>query len=648
MKVIIKKGDQYESADPFLLQQGGAVVGNNQVFGSVYKGVDTRPIGSSTTTDEKKKSKSDSKNDIIDKNLLNKLIGKGITSDVDANVEELIQLQSSYDDLESVDKNSRQGIALLSQMQTASKKVNQLLRNAEVFKDGQTQTVQKNAMSEIAVTSSGLILQGPNGKIIQISPEEYTSLSKEEKEVYKPLTNAQLINSREQDLPMQGDMLSFEQLNNSTGFMNIQTQIKEVMGSITSSKNSQSYDQYTDPTGKLKEGLQGLRQMSDTPIDNILVTISQEGNESSAVQALDAMWSGLSDNHKTFLKSRAGLAGYSKDQLETVAKSYLVKLISPKIVKSSTTETKVDLATAKKQGAGGAEGDQSDKTEFKFWDAFANDKIPRELTTLSPEGSAYQIVAPIGLYGPIRNKAQEPYTNTPLGQITELNTLNDKDAGSFGGDMVLNNATQEGIAYNGDSLARITLPYKMDPHTHKVVPDLNYAKGYELQIKEIKSLEKSGKKLTVGERQKIFTKNGMTNLDINGNPKNVKDFSALQVYVGEVTYDNLDEVSQKNLVLDESEGQRAIMKGTYNKNKFNTNLFSGNDDIYKGIIYYPINANIGVLSGTFNDAGGIKIGDWTNRTAKYQMDAGISNQSMRQNLDINQLNNAQLKQNVGH
>jgi hypothetical protein len=52
-------------------------------------------------------------------------------------------------------------------------------------------------MGELAVTTSTLILQAPNGKIIQITPEEYSSLSKEEKETFKPLTNARLINERE-------------------------------------------------------------------------------------------------------------------------------------------------------------------------------------------------------------------------------------------------------------------------------------------------------------------------------------------------------------------------------------------------------------------------------------------------------------------
>jgi len=52
----------------------------------------------------------------------------------------------------------------------------------------------------------------------------------------------------------------------------------------------------------LQEGLQQLKVLSSQPIDNITITMEEESNESSAKKALEAMWSSLSDNSKTFLK----------------------------------------------------------------------------------------------------------------------------------------------------------------------------------------------------------------------------------------------------------------------------------------------------------------------------------------------------------
>jgi len=55
------------------------------------------------------------------------------------------------------------------------------------------------------------------------------------------------------------------------------------------------------------EGLQQLKSISDKPIDNILVSIEESSNESSAQDALQAMWSSLGENSKVLLKSKAAL-----------------------------------------------------------------------------------------------------------------------------------------------------------------------------------------------------------------------------------------------------------------------------------------------------------------------------------------------------
>jgi len=59
------------------------------------------------------------------------------------------------------------------------------------------------------------------------------------------------------------------------------------------------------------------------------------------------------------------------------------------------------------------------------------------------------------------------------------------------------------------------------------------------------------------------------------------------------------------------------MKGTFN-DKPEQGLYEKNDHIYKGMIYYPIYNDAGILSGSLNDAGGIKTGDYDARMMKYQ------------------------------
>ena len=622
-----------------ILQEGGTI-NNGMVFGSSYTPLDTNLAKGTTTASQSKGSDKTSDDGLLGSSLIKELLGKGITNDVNASMNGLLQIQYAYDNLSETEKTSRQGISLLNQMQTAAGKVNMLLRNANQFQAAQTKAVTKNAISELAVTSKAMIIQDSKGRIHQITPEQFVSL--EDKENYRVLTNGELINEREYNMQLQGDVLSFEQLNNSTGFSDVQSQVKDIMASISLSKMSNTYDQYTDQTNKLQEGLQQLKVLSSQPIDNITITMEEESNESSAKKALEAMWSSLSDNSKTFLKQKAAISGYDINQLDAVAKSYLIQLISPKIVNNRTTKTDTDLGQSK-SGQRGESSTGSDKTSLKFYDIFANDLVPREIVPLAPEGGQYQYSAPGAIYGPLRTQDQNPYKLIQLSQIPELSTITYSDAASFGGDRVLSNANQQGIAYNGESISRVQLPYRLDQNSHRMVPDFNMLPKYERQMTEIDKLTKTGRQLTIGEKQQIFIKNGFDakDLNVNGEPNHTKDFQAIPVYVGETTYKLLDEKSQSLLMKDESEGQKQVMRNTFLNSKENAlnngDLFSKKDDVYRGMIYMPILDYQGVASGAIND-GGMSIGDYKNRATLYQTKTGQINQALSTTYSIDLLN----------
>jgi len=79
----------------------------------------------------------------------------------------------------------------------------------------------------------------------------------------------------------------------------------------------------------------------------------------------------------------------------------------------------------------------------------------------------------------MRDSGQKPYQKVSIGSITELGTIADKNSASFGGDMTIINALQKGMAYDGATLGRVTLPYKLDPHTKQPVPNFALLKNYE-------------------------------------------------------------------------------------------------------------------------------------------------------------------------
>lgn len=611
----------------------------SRIFAPTYNQFEFGQPSTTSQSSSRSQTKSDKDNDFIGKDLMKSLIGKGITNDVNASIQALMSIQETYQNMSDFEKSSQSGISVLNEMQQQSGKVNQLLRNADQFKQGQDQVVKNNAMNDVAISGRQIVLQDQSGKLLEMSPEEYQGLDQKEREKYRSLTNAELISQREYNSQLQGDVQSFTFLNNNASLSAINTQLKDIMATITSSKVEESYDSYTDPNGKLQEGLQILRQMSNAPIDNILYTISTESNADSAKLVLDSMWQSLGENSKTLLKSQAALAGYKQEDLEQVQQSYLIKMIAPKIQTNTSRETKVDLASKSGSKSGsssdGISGGADDKDKITgYWDGFQNDVLPRETISLSPFGGGLQLNASASSYGPMRNKEGNSYTLTPLSQVAELETMTHRQAATFGGDMFVDETLQSGIMYNGDTLHRATLPYIIK--NGQQVVDLQLLPKYEAAMKQVEAKEASGVKLSISEKQAIFKSQGITNLDATGTPTNLKEFQMTTVYLGEEIYDILDESSQAMLVQVDNPGAHALMQKTF-EGKSQKGLYSEGDDIYQGIVYMPLRQGIGITGGVFNDGADLTIGSYKQRNAVYQTRTGQINQGLSMNYDMNQL-----------
>lgn len=618
------------------LQQGGNVSGTGMVFGHTYSPLDTGGSRGTTSAKDPSQTTKDSKkgNSIIDNDMIKQLVGKGITSDVNVSMQGIVQLQTQYDQLEDVDKNSQEGMMLLNRIQLQSTQVNHLLRNAEQFKEQQTRVVSNNALNEIAVTDRGVIIQHKqSGKIIAISPEQLTSASEEDLQQYKLLTNAELINEREYNQALQFDNTTFQQLNNSTGFINIKKEIKEVLATVNASSEKQTYDSYTDPSGKLQQGLQQLKNLSTTPIDNIISTVSDETNNPQLMLALEAIWSTLGDNSKTFLKQRALLQGQTPENIDNLAKSFIVQLVGPKAYTKTDREVLTDLGAQAKSGStrSGEGSEDEDKVKIGYWDHVQNDTQEPENMLLQPYGGSFAIEVPTRVYGQMRNQNGTIYYNQQLGQIPELARMAVQDAGSFGGEDIISKELQMGIIYNGDPLFRRTLPYKLHPDTRTPIPDYAMIEHYQAQMEEIDAIVKSGKTLSISQKQNIFKSHGLNDLDVNGNPRNVADFFQVQVYMGEKIYKDLDKSSQQFLKEIESDAAKIIMDKTFASNKTDKklygNVWDSGDDVYKGVVYLPARVDAGIITGAIEDKE-ISFGDYKNRKAKYQTTTGKINRAI--------------------
>lgn len=627
------------SEDILKLQDGG---GTGMVFGHTYRPLITPQQTSTSSTTTKDKSSKNKSDDIVDKNTLKDLIGKGITSDVNASVSQLVQMQQAYDAMEDVDKNSNEGLMLLNQIQSSSAKVNQILRNAKLFDSAQKIAEGKKALNEFAVTESGLIVQElASGKIFTVPVEQIANADKEELKGFRFLTNAQLIIERETKL--QYDTLSFEQLNNSTGFDEIKGYVKEALANLGNTSTTDTYDVYTGmASGRndLKQALDQVNNLADTNIENITKVLKEESNSSQLTLVVDSVWSTLGENMKTFLKQKALAIGVSQGDLEVGAKSFIIKLISPRQSSTKELSLKSDLekdqnGNTKKKGS----IDEADKMDLGYWDYMQNGKAPTEYLPLAPDGTMSALITPTKTYGGFRDKAGKIYKNDSLYSIAELNSVAMTDAPSLGAE-ALPKSMIYGMSYQGDQVYVRELPYKYDA-SRAMIPDFALLPNYDAQLKEIAQKEKSGKRLSASERMIIFQSHNLKDLDANGNPRNVANFYQTKIYVGEQIYDELPETSQKYLTEVNAPGANEAMNNTFahskETKKGNANVWEDGDSVYVGQIYFPQRKYGAVGASQIEDS---KLGllDWRRRATSQQAQQGVSNQAIAQPQNMDYLN----------
>lgn len=628
-------------------QQGGEISPTGTVFGHGYNPLmnlaPTKPETVQTSRSSSKK-KSSTDDDLVDDKLLKQLVGKGITSDVNASISTLVEMQQAYNNLDEVEKNSNQGLMLLNQIQNSSAKVNALLRNAKRFDDQQSTVVGKKALNELALTENGVILQDLQTQKISVVPvEQIASADPEELKNYRFLTNAELINEREYRL--QNDVLSFEQLNQSTSFNEIREVVTGVLASLGSTSSSNMYDAYTgSQMGKndLRQVLDQIRNLSQTEIDNIVYTIKDTNNNAQLGYAIDAIWSTLSENMRTYLKQKALSYGATQQDLNDVAKSFIIKLVSPRQVSDSEMSLKSDLGknsdgTTKSKTSKLAE---EDKIDLAYWDYLQNDSAPAEDLPLAPEGTFSTIQSKTRAYGALRDHTGKIYQYVPILNVSELNGVANVDAVSFGKEHFPKEMLQ-GMQYQGDQVYERYLPYKYDENA-QIVPDFDLLPKYDAQLKIIQSKERTGKKLTASEKMQIFISQGITDLNVDGNPTKIAPFYQTKVYVGEQIYDELPESAQKLLTEVTSNAANSLMQETFAHSKElikrNKNgIWKDGDDVYAGQIYMPKRKLASTGVSQIEDSK-IGLADLKRRMVTAQSQQGISNQTLAQPQSLELLN----------
>jgi hypothetical protein len=97
--------------------------------------------------------------------------------------------------------------------------------------------------------------------------------------------------------------------------------LANIVSTIQTETSKETYDYYSSPAGgdKMVKELSALMSLSAESIENISKTISIESNVKSLRHALNAMWTGLGENNRTYLRTKAALY-YGKADVDETAK----------------------------------------------------------------------------------------------------------------------------------------------------------------------------------------------------------------------------------------------------------------------------------------------------------------------------------------
>ena len=316
--------------------------------------------GSSSSTSSSRGSKSsssdsddDSKGQITDKDILSYLKElNGLESDISGIFKELRQFYAlrNYGAL-NTDDLAMKAIQIMHKIKIAN-------NNAKEWQDAYDQSKNKNSFSEFAVTGHDQVYTlNEDGGIELIDVDDYL----EDRELYRPLTNSELLSLRAHNAPFNNNILRV--VNESTSISEIGKMIKELLVNLGSESESISwYERHT--VDRIQQGIkaiqQGLRNGVNIDKDGIeglfQVTELNENQVDAANFAIRYIEDMLPNNAKTLLKLK--LNG-DENKIHGLIADLVSSTTSTKHVYKPDKE-KDDLSTSSSSSSSSSSGSDND------------------------------------------------------------------------------------------------------------------------------------------------------------------------------------------------------------------------------------------------------------------------------------------------
>lgn len=543
------------------------------------------PSGGQGQSQETKK---DEESGLGDKDLYKDLIGKGLTNDVNAFMDELAKLESKP--MAFLDGESR------GQMYKKIAAINELKNNKELWEKALATSKESGGLGEVAVNSYGeLYVKDKNNALKTIDVKTY----KENRDKYNALTVSELMMARQYDPRLIMDTTVFSVANQSIGLEKISKHITDLMNvlseSSTSTERHYSKEQVQQflssfggrtPTQEEEKSMSLLQEIINTPGDYAKVISEDKSKRQNIGKALNYIWTSLGRNAQLKLEASAVTNGYKS------SKDYILDML----ISHTEPETKSVIQPQSESDVKGARGSESGLESLTAFQMFHKDKLKDPLSSFAfndPQTSTLFRGA-VGATGPLMTKRDQTIGFSTLNQILsehDYNMVVDGNKASFG-NQPIGTENMNNLVYDGQNAAKVYMPVSADGQ-----PDYE---GFQV-FKEIYSEYEQNKSVwSKGEAEKFFRDNGyrLTIDEVAGEKvirdnAQVKPFLVMYGYTNDATGLTENNPWIKKLTSKEEDNILPILDQIWTigsgKNTKNIKPQGGwfGEDYYKGIITIP-------------------------------------------------------------
>jgi hypothetical protein len=545
---------------------------------------------------------------ILDDETFKSLLGKGVTNDVMAYDQQLQQAEREYARMPDIEKNTARGQRLRMTLRGDLGTINGLMRGKEQFDDSVTRAKDNNSLGEFAVTYRGMVVKDlTTGKLQEVSYDQYAKdLHSGDDRKYQALTNAQLINERENNPNLVGDTKSFEALNTGVGMSKVKDEVLQVLTAISSSGDKTTRNQYLNIQNQ--QAAQGAQKLLGNAINGVYDVTSTDGDTNNSQQvkaAMQSMWTNLSTNAKSVLRARAATMGAQGDDIEKQAQANAMSLLSSKQsdVQEHSLDSKYDndMTIAQK---GGRETEGLGPME-----ALISDSGMHNAVVINPGGS--QQFTTMGTTVPGFFQDGKPTGMTSITNIGLIKGLTDPNS-VYIGDQKIDPNKLDAVVYDGGKVSKIPMPYTTGANG-ATAPDLDMFSRLSKAKQEVAALPASAQ--TTAVKESIYAKNSIPTDGKGGYAIPEKNFLTFLGYTNERALDKGGDANSPTLTnesqTDDKKTVEAMYKSQYLYNGKDSNsgteadrpdyqrhlnpmTWLANPNVLKGMVYIPVtNDNAG-------------------------------------------------------